>query len=202
MTLSESTNLNIGAGITYLPGFTNIDISDKADVQLDLNSDRLPFDDNSVALVFTYHCLEHLDNYLFALGEIHRVLRHEGTLLMGVPYVTLTEFNLVNPYHKQNFNEYSFDFFDPERLKGSAAEETQVLFKKVFHRFHYLPEFANEPQDKRDWCRRHLFNVVRAIDFGLVAVKERGTSIVIDDEMRASMQQQFDQLLAACVPYQ
>jgi predicted SAM-dependent methyltransferase len=165
MTLSESTNLNIGAGISYLPGFTNIDISDKADVQLDLNSDRLSFDDNSVDLVFTYHCLEHLDNYLFALGEIHRVLRHEGTLLMGVPYVTLTEFNLVNPYHKQNFNEYSFDFFG-------------------------------------DWCRRHLFNVVRAIDFGLVAVKERGTSIVIDDEMRASMQQQFDQLLAACVPYQ
>ena len=73
-----STKLNIGAGVSYLPGFTNIDVSPRADLQLDLNSDRLPFDDDSIELIFSYHCLEHLDNYLFALGEIHRVLQHQG----------------------------------------------------------------------------------------------------------------------------
>ena len=57
--------------------------------------------------------------------------------------MTLTEFNLVNPYHKQHFNEFSFDFFDPQRLLGSAAESGGVMFRRVCHRFHYLPEFAN-----------------------------------------------------------
>ena len=105
----QEIRLNVGAGETFIPGFTNVDIVPWADVTLDLNVDKLPFEDNSVDLVFTYHCLEHLDNYLFALGELHRVLKHCGRLLVGVPYVTLTQYNLVNPYHRQNFNEYSFD---------------------------------------------------------------------------------------------
>ena len=197
-----SKKLNIGAGVSYLPGFTNIDVSPRADLQLDLNNDRLPFDDDSIELIFSYHCLEHLDNYLFALGEIHRVLQHQGRLLIGVPYVTLTEFNLVNPYHRQNFNEYSFDFFDPAKLKNSAAEENEILFQKAFHRFHYLPEFAKEPPDRQEWSRRHLFNVVRAIDFGLVAIKDRNTSASPDDMPRDKMIAEFDNLLASRIAYE
>ena len=115
--------LNVGAGQTFIPGFTNIDISERAEIQVDLGRESLPFETSSVDMVFSYHTLEHIDDYLFALGEVHRVLRHGGRFLLGVPYVTLTEYNLVNPYHRQNFNEYSFDFFDPARLKGTAAEE-------------------------------------------------------------------------------
>src|SRR5437868_2623834 len=98
----DAIQLNIGAGQTYLPGFCNIDIDTKADIQLDLSNDRLPFDNDSVSLIFSYHTIEHIPNYLFALGEIHRVLQHDGVLLFGLPYVTLTEFNLVNPYHLHN----------------------------------------------------------------------------------------------------
>ncbi len=196
-----TTRLNIGAGVSYLPGFTNIDVSSRADLQLDLNSDRLPFDNDSVELIFTYHCLEHLDDYLFALGEIHRVLQHQGHLLVGVPYVTLTEFNLVNPYHRQNFNEYSFDFFDPAKLKDSAAEENEILFQKAFHRFHYLPEFAKKPPDRQEWARRHLFNVVRSIDFGLVAIKDQNTPASADKKLSDEMISKFDDLLASRVAY-
>src|SRR5437016_5004624 len=108
----DDLRLNIGAGTTYIPGFKNIDIDSKAEIQLDLSKDRLPFDDDSVSLVFSYHTLEHVSEYLFALGEIHRVLGHNGALLLGLPYVSLTEYNLINPYHLRNFNEHSFAFFD------------------------------------------------------------------------------------------
>lgn len=163
--------VNIGAGRTYIPGFINVDISPKADISLDLGKDRLPLADNSAELVFSYHTLEHVSNYLFALSEIHRVLRPGGLFLVGLPYVTLTEYNLVNPYHLHNFNEFSFDFFDPANKKGSAAEESDVSFKKLFHRFHYMGAFNYFPGWIKVWCRRHLFNVVRKIDFGLIAVK-------------------------------
>jgi predicted SAM-dependent methyltransferase len=163
--------LNIGAGRTFISGFTNIDVSEKADISMNLSEDPLPFEDNSVDLIFSHHTLEHVPNYLFALSEIYRVLKHNGVFLMGVPYVTLTEYNLVNPYHLHHFNEHSFSFFDSEKLKGSAMEKNQISFKKVFHRYHYMGWFKHFPPCLKNWCRRHLFNVVKKIDFGLVAIK-------------------------------
>ncbi|MFK8013272.1 MAG: methyltransferase domain-containing protein [Marinicellaceae bacterium] len=163
--------LNIGAGKTYIPNMINIDISSNAEITLDLSKEALPFEDNSIDLIFSYHTLEHIPNYLFALSEIYRVLKPNAILLIGVPYVTLSEYNLVNPYHLHNFSEHSFDFFDSKKLKGSAKESNQILFHKVFHRFHYIGKFKSLPGFLKRWCRRHLFNVVKKIDFGLIAVK-------------------------------
>jgi predicted SAM-dependent methyltransferase len=201
MQSDKSLKLNIGAGITYIPGFVNIDVTDRADTCLDLNHERLPFDDNSVDLIFTNHTIEHLHGYLHAIGEMHRVLRHGGELLVGVPYVTLTEFNLVNPYHKQHFNEFSFDFFDPEHMLGSAAESSGVMFHKVCHRFHYMPEFINEPPDKKEWYRRHCFNVVREITFGVMAIKDKDKPLPIDKDTSQRLLHKYDECMAARVPY-
>ena len=111
----DEVKLNLGAGQTYLPGFCNIDVCPWADVQLDFGTDRLPFEDSSVDCVFSHHTLEHVPDYLHILGEIHRILRHGGRLLVGLPYVTSTKYHLVNPYHLHNFNEFSFDFFRNQR---------------------------------------------------------------------------------------
>jgi len=197
----NEVKLNIGAGRTYIPGYVNIDISPKADVTLDLSQDVLPFEDSSVDLVFSYHTLEHVDNYLFALGEIHRVLKHGRPFLLGLPYVTLTQYHLVNPYHHHNFNEYSFYFFDPDKLKGSAVEENPILFQKVFHHFHYIGMFHLVPPPFRSWCRRHLLNVVRAIDFGLLAIKYPQQRITVSTKDRFRLQLDLFQCLFARIPY-
>jgi SAM-dependent methyltransferase len=192
----DAVRLNIGAGHTYLPGFANIDIHPRADITLDLNVDRLPFEDSSVDLVFSYHTLEHVSEYLHAIGEIHRVLRHDGVLLLGVPYVTLSEYNLVNPYHAtRGFSEHSCDFFDSEKLRGSAIEDTSVHFTQLFCRYHYLGRFARLPPVLRRWCRRHLFNVVRAIDLCWVCRKD-GSAVDRSDARRARMLAAFDECLA------
>ena len=193
--------LNIGAGHTYIPGFINIDISERADLALDLNKESLPFENNSVDLVFSYHTLEHIEKYLFALSEIYRVLKHGGVFLLGVPYVTLTEYHLVNPYHRQNFNEFSFDFFDPIKLKGSASEENSILFTKVCHRFHYIRFFNLVPFPIRGWCRRHLFNVVRKIDFCLIAVKDSQDLITANNATKDQLLNDFKSYLRQRVSY-
>jgi len=189
----KTVQLNIGAGRTYIPGFINIDISDHADISLNFSNDRLPFDDSSVDLVFSHHTLEHIPNYLFALSEIYRVLKHNGIFLVGVPYLTLTQYNLVNPYHLHHFNEYSFDFFDPKKLKGSAMEKNNIYFHKVTHRFHYMGRFGKLPNFLKNWCRRHLFNVVKKIDFALVAVKTPNSEQSFPEPAEANSL--FDQLL-------
>lgn len=191
--------LNIGAGQSRIPGFVNIDISNKADICLDLGKDKLPFDDNTVDLIFSYHTLEHVPDYLFALSEIHRVLKHGGRFLVGLPYITLAEFHLVNPYHLHGFSEFSFDFFDVKKLKGSAAEKNQILFYKKFHRFHYMGFFNLMPPPFRSWCRRHLFNVVRKIDYGLIAVKNPDQPVSSYD--KKTLLRQFDECLRSRMVY-
>jgi SAM-dependent methyltransferase len=190
----DDLKLHIGCGRTSLRDFVNIDVIPGCDVSLDLNTDRLPFDDNSVSCIFSYHALEHIDRYFFALGEMWRVLKHGGLFFAETPYVTLTEYNLVNPFHVRHFNEYSFDFFDIAKLGGSANEDTPIAFRKVWHRFHYLPRFAKLPEPLRTICRRHLFNTVRAIDFGLYAVKDPTASIpapISDSDLSV----QFDEIV-------
>jgi SAM-dependent methyltransferase len=198
--LTNPLKLHIGCGTTMLDGFVNIDMLAGCDVTLNLNHDRLPFDDHSVDCIFSYHALEHIENYLFALGEMWRVLKHGGTFLAETPYVTLTEYNLVNPFHVRHFNEYSFDFFETGRLRGSANENTPISFKKVWHRFHYLPGFERVPKLALTFFRRHLFNVVRAIDFGLYAVKEADSELAVSEDAARRLQIEFDQIVSARRP--
>lgn len=46
---------------------------------------NLPFSDNSVDLILSIYNFEHLKELSRGLGEIHRVLKPEGELLVGVP---------------------------------------------------------------------------------------------------------------------
>ena len=193
--------INLGASQTYLPGFVNVDIAEHAEVTCDLGRDPLPFESGTVDLVFSHHTLEHVPDYLFALSEIFRVLKHDGVLLLQLPYVTLTEFNLVNPYHRHNFSENSFAFFDPARLKGSASEGNRIVFSEVFHRFYYRGAFALLPAHLRQWSRRHLFNAVRAFDIALVAVKDSGAPADLGKARAQALETTFDELLAARTPY-
>jgi len=202
MNSDTEIKLNIGAGKTYIPGFTNIDITDSADLKIDLSKEELPFKDSSVDLIFTYHTLEHVDNYLFSISEIHRVLKHGGRLLVGVPYVTSTEYNLVNPYHKNHFNEFSFDFFDPTRMKGTAEEDNDILFRVGWHRFNYFREFVNKPAEKQKWLRRHYFNVVKKIDFGMFAIKgTENLPVVTSPETESMFEKVFDDCMSARTKY-
>jgi hypothetical protein len=134
-------------------------------------------------------------------GGLIRKHQHGGELLVGVPYLTLTEFNLVNPYHKQYFNEYSFDFFDPARLLGSAAESGGVMFRRICRRFHYMPEFINEPPEKQEWYRRHCFNVVREIVFGVMAIKDPNIPLPVDADTPQRLMRRYDECMAARVPH-
>jgi len=179
---STPLQLNLGAAKTYIPGFVNIDIHEAAELSLDLGADRLPFPDDSVRTVVSHHTLEHVPDYLFALGEIHRVLEHDGELLLSLPYATLTENHMVNPYHLHNFTERSFDFFDPLKLKGSAAEDGEIAFRTVVVRFTYIGYFGLAPRWLRVWARKHLLNVVRQFDIALVAIKDPARPVDVGKE--------------------
>jgi hypothetical protein len=84
-------------------------------------------------------------------------------------------------------------------LKGSAAEENPILFSKVFHRFHYIGAFNLFPPPFKSWYRRHLFNVVRKIDYGLVAIKKPDNTVSLISKQ--AMMRQFDECLRSRIVY-
>jgi SAM-dependent methyltransferase len=199
--VEETYELNLGAAKTYIPGFVNIDIHERAEISLDLGADPLPFADNSVRTVVSHHTLEHVPDYLFALAEIHRVLKHDGELLLSLPYATLTEHHMINPYHHHNFSERSFDFFDPLLLKGSAAEEGDLAFRRALVRLSYIGVFGLLPRRLRVWARRHLLNVVRQFDIALVAVKDPNRPIDLSDARVRELERRIIELRRRRTPY-
>ena len=84
-----SLNLNLGSGLTPIPGFVNVDALEESpgvDIVADI-SERLPFEDGVAELVYASHLLEHFatDEIPGLLAEWRRVLRPGGTLLIAVP---------------------------------------------------------------------------------------------------------------------
>lgn len=84
----------------------------KADVIHDLNAFPYPFDDNAFDLVVAEHVIEHLDDVIRVMEEIHRIVRPGGTVYIEVPHFSSRDF-FTDPTHKHSFSVTSFDYFVP-----------------------------------------------------------------------------------------
>jgi SAM-dependent methyltransferase len=79
--------LHLGCGPNLKDGWINIDLHQAADIALDLR-EPLPFPDDSCAIVYSEHVLEHFDYpepVMSMLRDWHRVLQPGGVCRVGVP---------------------------------------------------------------------------------------------------------------------
>ena len=79
--------LHLGSGPNRKSGWVNIDLHQEADLTLDLR-EPLPFRDNSCAIVYSEHVLEHFEYpepVMSMLRDWLRVLAPGGTCRIGVP---------------------------------------------------------------------------------------------------------------------
>ena len=79
--------LEFGAGENRgICGWTYVDVNDNCDLTLDLKQ-SLPFPDNSVAMIYSSHLLEHFNykNLLSFLKECLRILKPGGIFSAAVP---------------------------------------------------------------------------------------------------------------------
>lgn len=82
----EDLRLHLGSNTRYFDNWVNIDISDAADLVIDLRR-NFPFPDNCVTNIFCEHMLEHLE-YVDAknfLAECYRILKPNCTIRIIVP---------------------------------------------------------------------------------------------------------------------
>jgi predicted SAM-dependent methyltransferase len=166
MLSSSPVRLHCGCGPEVKEGWINIDITDDADLQLDLRT-KLPFPDNSVSFIYSEHFFEHLE-YPSETGtflkESLRVLIPRGRFRVGVPdtepvlnaYVTAddTYFQLARQrwhpaYCDTKMHSINYHFRQESEHKYAYDFETltKVLYQAGFgkiERSHFDPALDSE----------------------------------------------------------
>lgn len=169
--------INLGCGNVHLDGYLNVDNEATAAADKILDLDKLPWDlkDNSAEEVFCSHVLEHLDNVVATIAEIHRVLKPGGLLRVIAPYYA-SPGAFYDLTHKHFFGYKSFDQFFDNRPYGYVPKTRFKLVKRwlVFAKFHQLigvQVFANRfPRVYEDFLAG--IAPAREVRFELAAVKD------------------------------
>jgi ubiquinone/menaquinone biosynthesis C-methylase UbiE len=103
--------LNLGSYKEKFPGFLNVDIDPSVNPDICCDIEKgIPLDDNTVSQIKAIMILEHIDNIIFVMNELWRILKPGGTIDIVVPHEA-SAMALADPTHKRVFNEESFGYF-------------------------------------------------------------------------------------------
>jgi predicted SAM-dependent methyltransferase len=105
--------LDVGCGRNKYPGAVGIDINvDATAVDVICNVNRpLPFRDDTFDHIYASHIVEHVEDVIAFMTELHRVARPGGTVFIATPHHT--DFSSWrDPTHRWHLNTYSFVYFD------------------------------------------------------------------------------------------
>ena len=156
---SNDLCINLGCGPVPLAGWVNVDIAraPHVDVVWDLRR-RLPFRDESCAVIFGEHVIEHLskEDGQKLVGECYRVLRHGGVLRLSTP--------------------------DAERFLHSYAGDSEFLRHPEF------PDAIDTPLDRINMMMREDGQHLWSYDFGSLSLllRRAGFSSVTRQEFGVS----------------
>jgi SAM-dependent methyltransferase len=121
--------LDLGCGRVKAPGAIGVDSNfdaTAADVIADVNR-PLPFRDNTFDEVRAVHLLEHVEDIMKSVAEMHRVAKPGGIIYLITPHYT--DFSSWrDPTHRWHLNTFSFVYFDTlhgERLWYTRLELRQ-----------------------------------------------------------------------------
>lgn len=112
-TIHKFNHVILGCGFSKPENAIGIDIRpfNGVDYVLDIEKDKLPFEDDSIDRIDASHIFEHLgDGLLFCIDECFRVLRPKGVIRIDVPNFP-DKGAIIHPDHKRFFIPDSFGFF-------------------------------------------------------------------------------------------
>jgi ubiquinone/menaquinone biosynthesis C-methylase UbiE len=116
--------LNVGCGHDYKEGWVNLDRSKdvKADLYCELdrtNLDKfLVIEDNICTHIYMSHILEHINNPLPLMQELHRVAAPDCPLVIRTPYGS-SDNAWEDPTHVRPYFIGSFDYFSQAAYGGA-----------------------------------------------------------------------------------
>lgn len=104
--------LEVGCGRNKTAGAIGVDrnTASDADVIHDLDVFPYPFSDSSFDVIICNQVLEHLDDVLKTVEELHRISKPGGLVKIWVPHFSSSD-AYSDPTHKRSFSSRSFNYF-------------------------------------------------------------------------------------------
>lgn len=134
----KSKRLNIGCGKNARKDCINLDTVKLPGVEVVHNLDKYPwpFKDNTFEEVYCFSVLEHLNDIIKPLEEIHRISKNKAKIIISVPIASGVG-AFADPTHKVFYEYTSFDYFKPDNYLNyySKARFNIIKRKLVFYRW-------------------------------------------------------------------
>ena len=136
------TTLNLGCGNRQLPDAVNLDSNARVhpDVVHDLNSRPWPFDNDFFQAVTAYDAIEHCDDVIATMEEIHRISRNGAIVKITVPHFSCAN-TYIDPTHKHQFGHGSFHYVTCE---NAFSFYTDKLYRRRVSRIVFAESIVNK----------------------------------------------------------
>lgn len=134
--------LNLGCGRKHLPGAVNLDVTPDTspDVVHDLNRRPWPFPDDSFREVVALDVIEHLDDVIGSMEEIHRVCRDGAVVRITLPHYSCGN-AFTDPTHRHYFSYFSFHYVTGEH---DFSFYTRSRFRRLASQIVFYPTLVNK----------------------------------------------------------
>lgn len=144
----KKKKLNLGSGFKKIKDAVNVDFNCKStpDYIIDLNKTPYPFKKNQFKEVFCYDILEHLEDTITVMKEIHRITEKGAKIIIESPHFSSAN-AFTDPTHKHFFSVFSFDYFTGENQWGYYLEN-KYCFKTIEKKIIFGPGFINKLREK------------------------------------------------------
>lgn len=127
--MSIIKKLDIGCGTSKRKGYIGVDkiAFDCVDVVHDLNILPYPFEDNFADEIILDNVLEHLDNPILVIHELHRIGKENCRVTIIVPYFR-SFYSVIDPTHKNFFGYFYFFYFDKNHAFSQKYQYFNISF--------------------------------------------------------------------------
>ena len=129
--IAATKTLHLGCGRKKVPGALGVDIvgAEGVDLIWDLNRIPWPLPDDTFEIVYMIDVLEHIDNVIVTMEQVHRVCRDGAAVTIQSPFAS-SDFLWTDPTHKRGFTSRSFKFFD-EGFCAQHFEYSKARFQVI-----------------------------------------------------------------------
>jgi hypothetical protein len=134
--------LNLGCGRKYVTGAVNVDVRAETNPDLlqDLNLVPWLFPDDHFKEVLAYDVIEHLDDTIRAMEEIHRICCNEAVVRITLPHFSCAN-AYTDPTHRHYFGRFSFNYVSGE---GDFAFYSSAKFRCRSSGIIFYPTLINK----------------------------------------------------------
>jgi len=155
--------LDIACGNNKKEGFVGVDVckTEQADIVHDLNVYPWPFEDNSVDEAWCSHFIEHVEDLMKFMNEIHRILKKDAPVTFISPYYTSVRC-WQDPTHVRAISEQTYLYYNKAWREANKLDHYPITcdFNISQWAHSWNANWASRSQESKNFAIAHYNNVV------------------------------------------